>query len=256
MIIDTHAHLYYPELSDNINEIIDKALRAGVEKIIVPAIDLETTDKILNLSATHEIIYAVIGFHPCDIQKLNEKDFQSLENYLTEKKVVGIGETGLDYYWDKTYKDKQKDFFKRHLELSEKYDLPIVIHTRDSIKDAIKIIEESKHECSGQFHCFPGDKEDLKNILNFKTYFLSFCGNITYKNFNSLDAVHDAPLDILLAETDSPFLTPVPHRGKKNQPAFILNTIKKIAEIRNIDLNILEDNLEANTRRLFKKAFQ
>ncbi len=255
MIIDTHAHLYYPELSENINEIIDNSLQSGIIKIIVPAIDLETSEKILNLSAIHEIIYAVIGFHPCDITKLSEKDFQTLENYLNEDKVVGIGETGLDYYWDKTYKDKQIDFFKRHLELSEKYDLPVVIHTRDSIKDAIRIIEESSYKCSGQFHCFSGDEKDLEDVLNFNSYFVSFCGNITYKNFDSIDVVKNAPLEKLLAETDSPFLTPVPHRGKKNQPAFVVNTIKKISEIKNTDLKILEDNLEANTRRLFKKAF-
>lgn len=255
MIIDTHAHLYYPELSENINEIIDNALQSGIKKIIVPAIDIETTEKILKLTAIHDIIYAVIGFHPCDITKLSEKDFQTLENYLNEDKVVGIGETGLDYYWDKTYKDKQIDFFKRHLELSEKYDLPIVIHTRDSIKDAISIIADSSNKCSGQFHCFSGDEKDLEDVLNLNTYFVSFCGNITYKNFESLDIVKNAPLEKLIAETDSPFLTPIPNRGKKNQPAFVVNTIKKIAEIKNIDLKILEDNLEANTRILFKKAF-
>lgn len=255
MIIDTHAHLYYPELSENINNIIDNALNSDIKKIIVPAIDLSTSEKILTLSSKHDIIYAVIGFHPCDIKDLSEKDFQILENYLTEEKVVGIGETGLDYYWDKTYKDKQKDFFNRHLELSEKYDLPIVIHTRDSIKDAIRIIAESPFECNGQFHCFSGDTNDLDDVLNFNSYFVSFCGNITYKNFDSLDVVKETPLEKLLSETDSPFLTPVPHRGKKNEPAFVINTIKKIADIKNVDIKKLEENLEANTRKLFKKAF-
>lgn len=255
MIIDTHAHLYYPELSENIEEIIDNSLKAGIEKIFVPAIDLKTADKILELSRKHDMIYAILGFHPCDIAELTEKDFQILEKYLSEDKVVGIGETGLDYYWDKTHKDKQIDFFKRHLELSEKHNLPVVIHTRDSIKDAIKIISESKHKCSGQFHCFSGNQNDLNDVLNFESYFISFCGNITYKNFDDVDLARSAPLDKLLAETDSPFLTPVPHRGKKNQPAFVVNTIKKISEIKNIDIKILEENLESNTRRLFKKAF-
>jgi len=255
MIIDTHAHLYYPELADNINEIIDNAYNTGIEKILVPAIDLKTSEKILELSAKHEMIYAIIGFHPCDVARLSDKDFQTLEIYFNESKVVGIGETGLDYFWDKTYKDKQIDFFRRHIELSEKYDLPIVIHTRDSIKDAIKIIAESKSKCSGQFHCFSGDKSDLYDVLNFESYFVSFCGNITYKNFDAIDVVNETPLDKLLAETDSPFLTPVPHRGKKNQPSFVLNTIDKIAKVKNIDVKILEENLEANTRRLFKKAF-
>ena len=255
MIIDTHAHLYFPELADRIDEVIENALEAGVGKIIVPAVDLETAEKILGFSVKYDMVYAVLGFHPCDVQKLSEKDFQTLEQMLKENKVVGIGETGLDFYWDKTYKDKQIDFFKRHLELSSKLNLPVVIHTRSSIHDAINIIKDSPYKCKGQFHCFSGDEHDLQEVLKFESYFVSFCGNITYKNFDALNVLRETPSEKLLSETDSPFLTPVPYRGSKNQPSYIINTIKKIAEVKQLDNSALENQLEINARNLFPKAF-
>lgn len=255
MIIDTHAHLYFPELADKIDEVIENALAEGVGKIIVPAVDLETSEKILSLSAKYEMIYAVLGFHPCDVQKISEKDFQDLEQMLNESKVVGIGETGLDYYWDKTFKDKQIDFFERHLELSSRLNLPVVIHTRNSIHDAVKIISESPYKCSGQFHCFSGDENDLKRVLEFETYYISFCGNITYKNFDALNVLRETPVEKLLSETDSPFLTPVPHRGSKNQPSYIINTMNKMAEVKQLDKSVLEKQLELNAKNLFPGAF-
>ncbi len=255
MIIDTHAHLYYPDIKDRIEEILENAVTNGITKIIAPAIDLKTSEEILGLASKYEMIYAAIGFHPSDIPGLTDKDFETLESLLKEEKVVAIGETGLDYYWDVTYKDKQIDFFKRHLELSAKYNMPVIIHTRDSVKDAIKIIKESKLKVNGQFHCFSGDETDLKEVLDMETYFVSFCGNITYKNFEALDLVRQTPINKLLAETDSPFLTPVPHRGKKNEPAFVKHTIEKIAHIKNIPYETLISHLEINTRNLFPKAF-
>lgn len=255
MIIDTHAHLYYPNLKERIEEILENALNNGITKIIAPAIDLKTSEEILNIASRYDMIYAAVGFHPSDIPELTDKDFQSLEDLLKEDKVVAIGETGLDYYWDITYKDKQIDFFKRHLELSVKHNLPIIIHTRDSVKDAIKIIKESKLKVNGQFHCFSGDESDLKEVLDMESYYVSFCGNITYKNFDALDLVRQSPLDKLLAETDSPFLTPVPHRGKKNEPSFVKHTIEKVAQLKNIPFETLVSQLELNTRNLYPKAF-
>jgi TatD DNase family protein len=255
MIIDTHAHLYYPDLKERIDEVIENAVSNGINKIIAPAIDLKTSEAILDLASKHEMIYAALGFHPSDIPELTDKDFDTLETLLKEDKVVGIGETGLDYYWDITYKDKQKDFFKRHLELSAIYNLPVIIHTRDSVKDAINIIKESKLKVNGQFHCFSGDETDLQDAIALETYCISFCGNITYKNFDALELVRQTPMEKLLAETDSPFLTPVPHRGKKNEPAFVKFTIEKMALLKNISYEVLVSQLESNTRNLFPKAF-
>lgn len=255
MIIDTHAHLYYTDLKDRIEEILENAVNNGISKIIAPAIDLKTSEEILALASKYEMVYAAIGFHPSDIPDITEKDFESLESLLKEEKVVAIGETGLDYYWDVTYKEKQKDFFKRHLELSAKYNLPVIIHTRDSVKDAIKIIKESNLKVKGQFHCFSGDETDLQDAIALETYCISYCGNITYKNFDALELVRQTPVEKLLAETDSPFLTPVPHRGKKNEPAFVKHTIEKMAHLKGVGFEELVSQLEINTRALFPKAF-
>ncbi len=255
MIIDTHAHLYYADIKDRIEEILENAVTNGITKIIAPAIDLKTSEEILGLASKYEMIYAAIGFHPSDIPDLTDKDFETLESLLKEEKVVAIGETGLDYYWDVTYKDKQIDFFKRHLELSAKYNLPVIIHTRDSVKDAIKIIKESNLKVNGQFHCFSGDEKDLQDAIALETYCISYCGNITYKNFDALDLVRQTPVEKLLAETDSPFLTPVPHRGKKNEPAFVKHTIEKMAHLKGVGFEELVSQLEKNTRALFPKAF-
>lgn len=255
MIIDTHAHLYYPDLKDRIEEVIENAVSNGINKIIAPAIDLKTCEEILELTSKYEMIYAALGFHPSDIPELTDKDFETLESLLKEDKVVAIGETGLDYYWDITYKDKQKDFFKRHLELSAKYNLPVIIHTRDSVKDAINLIKQSGLKVNGQFHCFSGDESDLKDAIALETYCISYCGNITYKNFDALELVRQTPVEKLLAETDSPFLTPVPHRGKKNEPAFVKFTIEKMAHLKNVTYEELVSQLETNTHNLFPKAF-
>jgi TatD DNase family protein len=255
MIIDTHAHLYYADLKDRIDEVLENARNNGITKIIAPAIDLKTSEAILELAAKHEMIYAAVGFHPSDIPELTDKDFDTLEGLLKEDKVVAIGETGLDYYWDVTFKDKQKDFFRRHLELSAKYDLPVIIHTRDSVKDAIKLIRESELRVKGQFHCFSGDEADLQDAIALETYAISYCGNITYKNFDALELVRLTPMEKLLAETDSPFLTPVPHRGKKNEPAFVKHTIEKMAHLKGVTLEELVSQLEINTRILFPKVF-
>jgi len=255
MIIDTHAHLYYPDLKNRIEEVIENAVSNGINKIIAPAIDLKTCEAILELTSKYEMIYAALGFHPSDIPDMTDKDFDTLETLLKEDKVVAIGETGLDYYWDITFKDKQKDFFKRHLELSAKYDLPVIIHTRDSVKNAIILIRESGLKVNGQFHCFSGDEKDLIDAVELESYCISYCGNITYKNFDALELVRQTPAEKLLAETDSPFLTPVPHRGKKNEPAFVKYTIEKMAHLKNISYEELISQLELNTRKLFPKAF-
>jgi TatD DNase family protein len=253
MIIDTHAHLYFPELRDNISEIVDNAMEAGLIKIIIPAVDLKTADIALDLSSKYEQIYTAVGFHPCDIGEINESELYRIENLCSHEKVVSIGETGLDYYWDKTNIDKQKYFFRSQIEISLRNNLPVVIHTRDSIRDAISIVKEYKENLTGQFHCFSGNKSELDDILSDTKFYVSFCGNITYKKNSSADLLGDIPYNRLLAETDSPFLPPVPHRGKKNQPAFIVDTLKFISEKRNLDFNELTKTLYDNTVELFPR---
>jgi TatD DNase family protein len=255
MIIDTHAHLYYENLIGEIENILQRAYESGITKVIVPAVDLKTSEIILNLAERYEMIFAAVGFHPCDVKVKDLKEVKHLEDFIHHKKTVAIGEIGLDYFWDKSYNDLQKKFFCTQAELAADAGLPVIIHTRDSIKDAISSLKElNLSELSGQFHCFSGDENDLKEVLSFENFYLSYCGNITYKKYSGLDVVKNTPVEKLLAETDSPFLTPEPYRGKPNEPARIIYSLMKISEVKQIDLDNLKSEIYKNTKSLFKKV--
>ncbi len=252
MIIDTHAHLYYPELKNNIGNILENAFNSGVEKIIVPAVDLKSADEIMNLTSKYKEIYAAVGFHPGDIKNSELNELKFLDDYLGEEKVVAVGEIGLDYYWDKSQIGKQKSFFQSQLEIAVARNLPVVIHTRDSVDDAIEIIKKlNSDSLTGQFHCFAGNENNLKDVLNMNGFFVSYCGNVTFKNFREMNLLKNTPVNRLLFETDSPFLTPVPFRGKTNQPAYVIHTIEKISQILGVDLNVLKQIVYSNTVTLF-----
>ncbi len=254
MIIDTHAHLYYKELSDNLDLIIDNAAENGIEKIIIPAVDLKTSEEILKICDEYDSLYAAVGIHPSEVTAFKISELKYIEEFASHKKVVAIGEIGLDYYWDRSYIKEQKVFFNELIELANGRNLPVIIHTRDSVEDAINIVKDRYQEgiTSGQFHCFSGNIEQMKIILDLNNFYLSFGGNITYKSYKDYSLIEYLPLENLLFETDSPFLPPVPHRGEKNQPAFIIHTIEKISDIKKKDIDELKDIVYQNTNSLFK----
>ena len=232
MITDTHAHLYFSELLSGIENVISRANDAGVTKIIAPSVDLKTAEIILNLSHKFDCVYAAVGFHPSDVKNFRFEEIKYLEDFISDKKTVAVGEIGLDYYWDKSNISHQKNFFIEQINLAKHNNLPIIIHTRDSIEDVIDIVKSEKTEnLKGQFHCYSGNEKQMNEILELENFYLSFCGNITYKKYSSLDLVRKVPADKILSETDSPFLTPEPFRSKKNEPARIIYTINKIANI-------------------------
>ncbi|MEO8663992.1 MAG: TatD family hydrolase [Ignavibacteria bacterium] len=249
---DTHAHLYYPEILENIEDVLSRAKDAGIERIIVPAVDLETSKTVLNMSEKFDMIYCALGIHPCDVSKHEISVIDELEKLLHHEKVVAIGETGLDYYWDKTHIEKQKSFFQLQIELAKSFKLPVVIHTRESTDDAIELVSENYSEdLSGQFHCFSGNTQQLDRILSLENFYVSYCGNITYKNFEGVDVIEKTPDDRLLSETDSPFLPPVPYRGKKNEPSYIIHTLKKISGIKSKEYENLIQSINKNVDKLF-----
>ncbi|HEX2787975.1 MAG TPA: TatD family hydrolase [Ignavibacteria bacterium] len=254
MIIDTHAHLYYDELLNQIGDVIKRAEDAGIEKIIVPAVDYASTLTILELADKYKMIYGLAGVHPTEVQKVDNDELDKIYKLLDNEKIVGIGETGLDYYWDKTYIEKQKDFLRKQIEIAKDKNLPIVLHTRDSVADTISIIKENLDESlKGQFHCFGGTVNEMNEVTGLNSFYVSYCGNVTYKNFKERDVVSATPLEKLLSETDSPFLTPVPNRGKKNEPSNIVYTIKALSEIKNISENEMKSALYTNANELFFK---
>ncbi|MBS1515499.1 MAG: TatD family hydrolase [Bacteroidetes bacterium] len=265
MIVDTHAHLYYESLINNIEDVLKRAEDAGVEKIIAPAVDYNTSLQLLELSAKYNMIYAALGIHPCDVNKYEYNELEKIEKLFGNEKIVGVGETGIDYYWDTSYNDKQKEFFRLHIELAKDKELPVIIHTRNSIDDAIQVVIENYSEkLKGQFHCFDGTVEQLNKVMRIEnsfqspekssglgTFYVSFTGNVTYKKYSYTDTVAKIPIDKILSETDSPFLSPVPYRGKPNEPAYIVNTIKKIAEIKNMNEEDMKKQLRENAKSLF-----
>lgn len=252
MITDTHAHLFYSEINSDIDNILLRAKDSGIERIIVPAVDLETSRTVIEISGKHEMIYCAIGIHPGDVNKSELKDLEMIEKLLDHEKVVAIGETGLDYYWDKSNIERQKEFFNKQIELAKAYKLPVIIHTRNSVDDAIEMISSSHDEnLSGQFHCFSGNDEQLNRILLLDKFYLSYCGNITYKNFKDTGVIKNTPLDRMLSETDSPFLPPVPYRGKKNEPGYLLKTLEKISEIKETSIDQILPVIDSGVRKLF-----
>lgn len=254
MIIDTHAHLYYPELKDRLDEVINRALDNGIEKIIIPAVDIKTSEEILNISEKYNQIYSAVGIHPTEVKNSEINHLNIVEGFLKHPKVVAIGEIGLDYYWDKNNIDEQKHFFVEQINLANENNLPIIIHTRNSIEDAIKIIENPAFSnVKGQFHCFSGNSENLSKIISRNNLYVSFCGNITYKNYKNIDLIKSLNPEYLLFETDSPFMSPVPIKGKTNEPSNILHTIKKLSELMNNEYNKLIDIVYKNTYKLFTK---
>jgi TatD DNase family protein len=253
MIIDTHAHLYYDDILNNIYEILKRAEDAGVEKIIAPAVDYKTSLQLLELTAKYPMVYAALGIHPTDVNKYEYSELERIEKLFGNDKVVGIGETGLDYYWDTSYNDKQKEFFRLHIEIAKAKELPVIIHTRNSIDDAIQVVKENYSEkLKGQFHCFDGTTEQLDKVMELKTFYISFTGNITYKKYTFAETVTKAPIDKILSETDSPFLSPLPYRGKPNEPAYIVNTIKKVAELKKVSEEEMKKHLRENVNALFR----
>jgi TatD DNase family protein len=252
MIIDTHAHLYYDDIVSELDKVLERAAESGISRIIVPAVDMQTSVKIISLCDKYEMIYGAVGFHPGDIKDTDSGELKLLEEFLHHPKVVAIGEIGLDYYWDVSYKDKQISFFKEQIEIAKANNLPVIVHTRNSTKDAVEIISEKYDgNLKGQFHCFSGTTGDLSNILKLDNFFVSFCGNVTFKKYKDISIIENAPLNKLLSETDTPYLSPEPFRGKRNEPAYLKYTLKRISEIKNVEYDLLESSIYQNVMNLF-----
>lgn len=252
MIIDTHAHLYYDDIVSDMDLILERAAESGITRIIVPAVDIKTSEKIITLCGKYDMIYGAVGFHPGDIKETNIEDLKLLEEFISHPKVVAIGEIGLDYYWDTSYKDKQIFFFKEQIDIAKDKNLPVIIHTRNSTIEAIEIISEKYDgNLKGQFHCFSGTDEDFNKILELNNFYVSFCGNVTFKKYKDIEIIKNVPLNKLLSETDTPYLSPEPFRGKRNEPSYLKYTLKKISEIKEIEINELENAIYQNVMNLF-----
>lgn len=233
-LVDAHCHLNDDMYNEDLDYIIDDILNE-MEFIVCSGWDYESSIKAVKLSEKYENVYASIGYHPTDISKINDKDFAHIEELAkNHKKVVGIGEIGLDYHWMKDPKEVQKQAFIKQIEMIRRVNIPIVIHTRDALEDTINILREYK-DVSGILHCFPGSYESVFPILD--RYYVSVGGTLTFKNnVKTKELVSKVPLDRIVIETDSPYLTPTPFRGKRNNPIFTKYVADEIARIKGISI--------------------
>jgi len=249
-MVDTHCHLFFDELYFKIDEVIDNAIANGVNYLICPATNLETAKQSIEIAERFENVYAAVGIHPHDTSDFDDNKLIEIEKLLQHPKVVAVGEIGLDYYYDYSPKDKQHFAFREQIKLAKDHDLPIIIHNRDSSEDLMKIFEsEVDGKLIGQFHCFDGDLDMARRIVELRS-FISFTGNITYpKNEELRKLIKRIELENLLLETDSPFMSPVPFRGKRNSPANLKYIAEKIAEVHELRI---EDVIQSTNYSAFK----
>ncbi|HQF43677.1 MAG TPA: YchF/TatD family DNA exonuclease [Ignavibacteriaceae bacterium] len=252
MFVDTHAHLFFENFKDDIDEVINRSAQNGVDYIIVPATDIKTAKEAIALSEKYEQIYATVGVHPHDTKDWNDSLIKEIEELTMHPKVVGIGEIGLDYYYDFSPKEQQIKAFKAQLDLSLKLELPVVIHNRDSDEDMMKIIQDyCGTGLKAQFHCFNASLDDAIEFMRMN-HFISFTGNITYKKSDSLrEILKSVNLNHLLLETDSPFMTPVPFRGKRNEPANVKYVAQQVADVHKLSIEDVGRITSLNTFRFF-----
>ena len=251
-IVDSHCHLDFKDFQDDLDLVIKKAYDSNVKHMLSISVNLEDFNNVYKVANSYDNIYCTTGIHPNNVpeNKNNELLFEKLSLNLNKKKVIGVGETGLDFYRNEENRINQIEYFNTHLEVSGLFNYPTIVHTRNAEKDTINCIEKAvkKHSTKGLIHCFTSTMELAKKVLD-EGFYISFSGIITFKKVDDLiDVVKYVPLDRILVETDAPFLAPMPFRGKRNEPSFVTHTLKKIAEIKK---KKVEDMAQITTNNFF-----
>ncbi len=250
-LIDTHSHIDMIDF-ETLDEAVEKAKSFGVENIINPSVDADSFEKVIKIANDFEGVYCALGIHPTEADKAKDEDFDLLVKLASNKKVVAIGECGLDYYWDKNFIEAQKKVFLKQIEIAKALKLPMLIHDREAHKDCFDLLSENIcGEIPVIMHCFSGSLEFAKECIK-KGYYIALGGVVTFKNAKKLHEVaKNIPLEYLLLETDAPYLTPEPHRGEKNEPAYVKFVAERIAQIREIPFDEVAEITTANARKIF-----
>jgi len=251
-MIDSHCHLDFKDFDNNREEVIEEARRAGVHTIVNIGADLLTSQRSVALADKYDMIYATVGVHPHDAQTLDDPTFDEIKKLATHDKVKAIGEIGLDYYRDLSPRPVQKKAFHRQMQLAVELNLPVVIHTRNSFEDTYAIAREYAQDIpGGVFHCFPGTADEAFRVFDLG-FIIAVGGVITYKNASMAVTASEVPLDRIMIETDAPYLTPVPHRGKTNRPAYVAFVRDKLAELRSISSREVERATDRTARKFYR----
>lgn len=251
--IDTHSHLYDEAFASEEDLAVDRAVEAGVTRMILPDIDSVSREQMFDLSERHpEVLFPCLGLHPTSIGPDWKEEFAKMEQHL-DKKIAAIGETGIDCYWSKEFLEEQKEAFRLQLDLAHDLDLPVIIHSRESTEIILDILKECRHlNLRGVFHAYSGSRETFKEIQKLGDWYIGIGGVLTFKKASIAEHVKDIPLDRILLETDSPYLTPVPFRGQRNESAYIPHIASRLAQIKDIPLEEVAETTTANAVKLFK----
>ena len=251
-LIDTHTHLYLEQFDEDQSQVIRRALDQGVNQMFLPNIDSGSIDSLIQLCEEYPTnIFPMIGLHPTSVNQDYKVELDRVEKELLERKYYAVGEIGIDLYWDKTFAKEQEEALLFQFELSIKHDLPVVIHSRDSFDEIMNVIEAFNNpNLRGVFHCFTGTEKEARKIIS-KGFYLGIGGVVTFKNSGLAEQLKNIPLEHLVLETDSPYLTPTPHRGKRNESAYVFLVAKKLAEVFQTSIHEIAEITTANAKKLF-----
>lgn len=254
MLIDTHAHLYLKEFDIDRQQIIEEAQKSDVNKILLPNIDSSTIKDLNNMCKQYpNICYPMMGLHPGSVNEGYSKELGIIKDEIGARDYIGIGEIGIDLYWDRTFLKEQIEAFKIQIEWAKELKLPIVIHARDSFKEIFQVLDEKiGNNLSGVFHCFTGELDEVEKILGYKNFMFGIGGILTFKNAGLDKTVKQIPLNKIILETDAPYLAPVPFRGKRNQSSYVFYVAEKLAEIKEVTLSQIIEESGKNATELFK----
>ncbi len=251
-LIDTHTHLFAEEFSADIAEVIKRAEEAGVKQFILPAIDSESFEDMMQLAKRYPAkCYPTIGLHPTSVNADYEKELNFVEQQLKANTFVAIGEIGIDCYWSLEFIEQQRYIFREQLQLAIAYDLPIIIHSRNSFEEIFAIVQEFKGQLRGIFHSFSGTVEDYHTIKSLGNFKVGIGGVLTFKNSNLLKIVEHIPIEDIVLETDSPYLAPVPYRGKRNESAYLRLVAERLSELKDMTLETIMDKTTENAQSIF-----
>jgi TatD DNase family protein len=256
MLIDTHAHLYLDQFDEDRDAVLSRARDARVETIVMPAIGVPSIQQAVDLCEDNDGLYAMTGLHPSETDEATDEDFEAVKEWCDHPSIVAVGESGLDYYWDRSFDDRQQAFFRRHIRLAIEADLPLVIHNREATDDILTILEE-EHERTdapermrGILHCYVDPPEVAERAWDLGFY-VGVGGIMTFSNSEVDDYVADLPLDHIVVETDSPYLAPEPNRGDRNEPAYVRHVADALARIKDVPIQEVEKVTTRNARDIY-----
>lgn len=252
MFIDTHAHIYLEQFSEEKHELFEKAFEAQVDTILMPAVDSQTHKSMLEMETDGRVqCVSMMGLHPCSVNENFENELLVVESYLEQRPFIAIGEIGLDFYWDLTFKSQQYEAFERQIEWALQYNVPIVIHSRNATKECVDVVSRYISKgLRGVFHCFGGSIEEAKAIMDMDFY-LGIGGVLTFKKSGLDEVIRKVGLAMVVLETDAPYLAPVPYRGKRNEPSYIPLIANKLASVMELPLETIAEVTTNNAKKIF-----